>query len=86
MDSQTLYVDTGCEIAPACLSCPLPRCRYDMGQGLAEARAHLRMLRRAEYIQRHDLSPRDGAAHYQVSLRTIYRYLAFARDAARKGE
>ena len=25
-----IYRDTGCELAPACLSCPLPQCKYDM--------------------------------------------------------
>jgi hypothetical protein len=24
--------DTGCEVAPLCLECPLPKCRYDMTQ------------------------------------------------------
>ena len=24
-----LYVDDGCSVAPACLACPLPACRYD---------------------------------------------------------
>jgi hypothetical protein len=23
------HTDTGCELHPACLSCPLPRCKYD---------------------------------------------------------
>ena len=23
------YRDTGCEVAPSCLNCPLPVCRYD---------------------------------------------------------
>lgn len=25
----TVYVDDGCDLAPACLSCPFVRCRYD---------------------------------------------------------
>ena len=23
------YQDTGCELAPSCLNCPLARCKYD---------------------------------------------------------
>ena len=23
------FEDTGCEVAPACLRCPLPQCKYD---------------------------------------------------------
>ena len=29
-DHPGLTVDTGCDVAPACLACPLPKCRYDM--------------------------------------------------------
>ena len=27
------FRDTGCELAPSCLSCWLPRCRYDLAPG-----------------------------------------------------
>ena len=27
------YPDQGCELAPACLSCHLPRCRFDQVEG-----------------------------------------------------
>ncbi len=23
------YEDTGCEVSPSCLNCPLPQCKYD---------------------------------------------------------
>ena len=30
VDPETGYVmDTGCQVAPLCLDCPLPACRYD---------------------------------------------------------
>ena len=28
--AQTVFEDTGCEVADACLACPLPSCKYDM--------------------------------------------------------
>lgn len=28
-----MYPDRGCDLAPACLKCPLPVCRYDMPRG-----------------------------------------------------
>ena len=28
------YRDTGCELAPSCLSCPFVRCRYDYPDGI----------------------------------------------------
>jgi hypothetical protein len=27
------YRDTGCEVSPSCLDCPLPKCKYDNGTG-----------------------------------------------------
>ena len=32
------YRDDGCEVAPACLRCPLPQCRYD------DPKAYLRFV------------------------------------------
>lgn len=29
------YKDQGCSLAPSCLNCPLPRCRYDAPQAAA---------------------------------------------------
>jgi hypothetical protein len=28
----TLYPDTGCNLFSECLSCPMPKCQYDMTQ------------------------------------------------------
>lgn len=39
------YRDAGCDLYPACLRCPLPRCRYDDAGG---AQAMLRSGRNAE--------------------------------------
>lgn len=33
------YQDTGCDIAPSCLRCPLEFCRYDVAGGSAAIRA-----------------------------------------------
>ena len=27
------YEDTGCEVSPSCLNCPLPQCKYDDPDG-----------------------------------------------------
>src|SRR5207247_5789653 len=34
LPERTGYRDDGCEIHPQCLTCPLPRCRYDEPGGL----------------------------------------------------
>lgn len=73
------YVDTGCSVAPACLSCPLPRCRYDVPGG---ARAMLNDSR--------DTGIRDAydggepvvfiAERLGVSTRTVHRVLESRPD------
>ena len=27
--TQSIYTDTGCDVSPSCLACPLPACKYD---------------------------------------------------------
>src|SRR2546426_10940407 len=34
LPERTGYRDDGCELHPQCLTCPLPRCRYDEPGGL----------------------------------------------------
>lgn len=73
------YRDTGCELAPSCLRCPFPRCRYDEPGGVA---APLRLGRDAEIVRlRRDrrLSIAELAARFGVSRRTMYRILAQQR-------
>ena len=44
--AQTVFEDTGCEVAPACLACPLPRCKYDMTG--RELRQYFRLQRQQQ--------------------------------------
>lgn len=37
LPEHTVYVDTGCEVAPWCLECPLPRCKYEDSAGRERA-------------------------------------------------
>ena len=43
---RTHFRDTGCDVAPACLRCPLPVCRYD-----APARGVVRAADRRARVQ-----------------------------------
>jgi hypothetical protein len=68
------YRDEGCDLAPSCLRCPFPRCRYDEEGGIAgfkrrERDSELRRLRDE------GLSPTELAARFNVSLRSVYRIL-----------
>jgi len=63
--------DTGCEVAPSCLACPLAVCRYDLPGG---ARA-VRNLERDALVRRlHSLGvePATIAAFVGLSRRHVY--------------
>lgn len=72
------YADTGCGLAPSCLSCPLERCRYDLPQGLksftqqGKASQVLALRAKGEMIE--TIAQRVG-----ISRRTVFRYLAEQR-------
>lgn len=78
----TDYQDGGCDLYPSCLSCPLPRCRYDDPGGAA---AMLRNGRDASIVR---LSHSDGltveelANMFGVSRRTVFRVLRAARSGS----
>jgi hypothetical protein len=79
--TQGRYRDEGCDLFAACLSCPLPQCRYDVAGG---ARAMLNRVRDDEirYLRRELAVPLDEIARrFRISRRTVFRALR----AARKG-
>ncbi|MCY4454695.1 MAG: hypothetical protein OXC56_00090 [Chloroflexi bacterium] len=69
------YRDSGCDLFPSCLSCPLPRCRYDEPGGV---RAMLNRTRDRE-IRRMRLDDQvpvnEIARRFHVSRRTVFRAL-----------
>ena len=71
------YRDSGCDLYPSCLACPLPRCRYDEPGGL---RTILKRARDEELLRLacEDVRPEELAARCRVSPRTVYRVLARA--------
>ena len=66
------FQDDGCEVAPSCLSCPLPKCRYELHSGLHSIRAALRREEVAR-LRRLGLGPDDIAARLGISKRTVSR-------------
>ena len=60
------YPDTGCEVAPSCLSCPLEVCIHDSH---GQAKVRLRDTR----IVKMDGTDREIADTVGVSVRTVYR-------------
>ena len=73
------YRDDGCEVHSHCLSCPLPRCRYDEPGGL---RSLLNSYRDQEVLAlRHDGLPvEEIARRFRLSRRTVFRILAHQGD------
>ena len=75
--SASLYRDSGCEIAPECLKCPLPMCKYDLApanRGLIRARQLRAEVRRAQAAG--GTTKAALASRYGISLRTVYRALS----------
>lgn len=69
-DDLLVYRDDGCEIAPHCLACPLPLCRYDMPQKAAGAIMRERVVRGllAEGYSADEVARRLG-----ISRRSVFR-------------
>jgi hypothetical protein len=69
------YRDDGCDVHPRCLTCPLPRCRYDEPGGV---RAMLNSYRDEQVVAlRRDGARIDQIAErYGLSRRTVFRILS----------
>lgn len=74
------FNDTGCDLFRSCLSCPLPRCRYDEPGGAA---AILRQMRdtNMQRMAAEGLSVDELAERFEVSRRTVFRVLSAAKAA-----
>ncbi len=85
LPEHTRYADSGCELYPSCLTCPLPKCRYDEPGGAA---AMLRNGRDASILR---LADEDGmtvdrlAEQFGVSRRTIFRVLHTGQRRCARG-
>jgi hypothetical protein len=89
--STSHWKDEGCEVAPACLSCPLPQCKYDMTlvklkeHGIVGGRVQLPTDRREQVkdMLRADMLTLKEISHLSgVSERTVQRLRAEIYDEA----
>ena len=78
----TRYRDDGCDIYPECLTCPLPRCRYEEPGGL---KGMLNSMRDREIVslKAQGVPAEDIADHFGVSRRTVFRVLTEKYKEAR---
>ena len=74
LPEQTGYRDDGCDIHPACLTCPLPRCRYEEKGGL---RAMINAYRDQQIAGLRDagVTAEELSERFGLSRRTIFRIL-----------
>ena len=79
LPEQTHYRDDGCEIAPKCLECPLPACRYDLPPKRAGALMREAELRR---LLAQGFTADQAAAKMGVSRRTVFRLKRYASAGA----
>ena len=70
-----LYRDTGCDLHPSCLKCPLPRCRYDEPGWLQREERESRDTEVMRLKLRQALSVDEIAGRFGVSTRTVHRIL-----------
>lgn len=71
-----IHRDTGCSLAPRCLECPLPACRYEVSPGVARADGDAKRL--ADMI----LAGKTVVECYEamgISRRSAYRLIGRAR-------
>ncbi|MGH8629333.1 MAG: hypothetical protein ACREU7_01025 [Burkholderiales bacterium] len=77
LPESTHYRDDGCEINPSCLTCPLPRCRYEEPGGLRAIINNMRDQALLE-LRSQGAEVEELAAYFGVSRRTVFRVLGTA--------
>ncbi len=82
LPEKTGYQDDGCEIHPECLTCPLPRCRYDEPGGL---RGLINSLRDSQIValRTRGTPVEEISEQFGVSRRTVFRILGAKYKEAR---
>ncbi len=83
LPEHTRYRDDGCDIHPHCLTCPLPRCRYDAPGGLRTLLNAYRDRRIIE-LRQGGIEVEELARRFSVSRRTVFRVLE--KRNGQKGE
>ena len=75
--------DTGCEVAPACLDCPLSQCKLDDDDWYRYWRLRAKHLVIGQALEREGLSEEEVGHRFRVAVRTIRRARRTCRLAKR---
>ena len=76
------YEDTGCEVSPSCLTCPLPQCKYDDPLWFQRYRRITRDMKVWSTMQSEALTVEEAADRFSVTVRTVFRIMRRCREAA----
>ena len=75
------YEDTGCEVSPSCLNCPLPQCKYDDPTWFQKHRRIARDMKVWSTMQAEGLNVDEVAERFSVTVRTVFRIMRRCREA-----
>lgn len=76
------YPDTGCEVSPSCLDCPLPQCKFDDLEWYHQNRRLARDFQVLAVMELENLTAEAAAARFAVTTRTIFRIVERCRKAS----
>ena len=76
------YEDTGCEVSPSCLNCPLPQCKYDDPGWFQRHRRIARDLKVWSTMRSEGLTVEEAAERFSVTVRTVFRIMRRCREEA----
>lgn len=74
LPENTVYEDTGCDLAPSCLECPLALCKYDDPNGARYSRTVMRDTEIMRLFSQ-GLKVSTIALRVDISDRTVYRVI-----------
>lgn len=80
-----VYRDDGCEVAPRCLQCPLPQCKYDDPGWLQRQQRQRRDSEVLAVRVKERLTVPQLARRFAVSQRTVFRILKRSESDGRQG-
>ena len=76
------YRDTGCNVSPSCLSCPLPRCKYDDPAEYHRVQYEQRFRQILQVQRSGNQSAAMLARQFGLSVRTMQRALSRLKEAS----
>ena len=73
--------DTGCEVSPTCLGCPLSQCKDDDREWYVRWRKRGKLLLVGQVMERESLTTQEAARRFRIAVRTAQRARRYAQAA-----